>query len=97
VATTEWVRALRLLARRPDGCPEAVMLADGFRLFVGAFSLMRSGHTSTESSPPDCESMCMRAMLPPTPEGQLVSPSFGGFGLTEGLPMPFRLGEVPDA
>jgi hypothetical protein len=73
------------------------MLADGFRLFVGAFSLMRSGHTSTESSPPDCESMCMRAMLPPTPEGQLVSPSFGGFGLTEGLPMPFRLGEVPDA
>jgi hypothetical protein len=32
VATTEWVRVLRLLACRPDGCPQAVMLADGFKV-----------------------------------------------------------------
>jgi hypothetical protein len=29
-AATEWVRALELLARYPNGCSEALMLAHGF-------------------------------------------------------------------
>ena len=31
-ATTERVRALRLLARYPDGCTEALILAHGFTI-----------------------------------------------------------------
>jgi hypothetical protein len=46
-ATTELVRALRLLARRPDGCPEAVMLAEGFKIAFLA-GLVRNGLVTAE-------------------------------------------------
>jgi hypothetical protein len=46
-ATTEWVRALELLARRPDGCPEAVMLAEGFKIAFLA-GLVRDGLVTAE-------------------------------------------------
>jgi hypothetical protein len=46
-ATTEWVRALRLLARRPDGCPESVMVAEGFRIAFLA-GLVRNGLVTAE-------------------------------------------------
>jgi hypothetical protein len=36
--TDEQLRALQLLARHPDGCAEAVLLADGF--FVGALAVL---------------------------------------------------------
>jgi hypothetical protein len=35
-ATTERVRALRLLARYPNGCTEALMLAHGFTITIFA-------------------------------------------------------------
>jgi hypothetical protein len=46
-ATTELVRALRLLARRPDGCPEAVILAEGFKIAILA-GLVRNGLVTAE-------------------------------------------------
>jgi hypothetical protein len=39
-ATTERVRALRLLARCPDGCTEALILAHGFTI-AGLACLVR--------------------------------------------------------
>jgi hypothetical protein len=49
-ATTELVRALRLLARRPDGCPEAIMLAEGFKIAFLA-GLVRNGLVTAELTP----------------------------------------------
>jgi hypothetical protein len=46
-ATSEWARALRLLARRRDGCAEAVMLAEGFKIAFLA-SLVRDGLVTGE-------------------------------------------------
>jgi hypothetical protein len=50
-ATTEWVRALELLARYPNGCSEALMLAHGFTVvFLAALvrgRLAMAGLTAT--------------------------------------------------
>jgi hypothetical protein len=41
------VRALRLLVRRPDGCAETVMLAEGFKIAFLA-GLVRDGLATAE-------------------------------------------------
>ena len=46
-ATTERVRALGLLARCPDGCAEALVLAQGFTVAFLA-SLVREGFVTAE-------------------------------------------------
>jgi hypothetical protein len=46
-ATTERLRALRLLARCPDGCAEALMLAQGFTVAFLA-GLVRDRYASAE-------------------------------------------------
>jgi hypothetical protein len=46
-ATTERVRALRLLARCPDGCAETVMLAHGFTVAFLA-GLVRDRYATAE-------------------------------------------------
>jgi hypothetical protein len=47
VATIERVRALRLLARYPDGCPETLMLAHGFTVALLA-GLVRDRFATAE-------------------------------------------------
>jgi hypothetical protein len=46
-ATTERVRALRSLARRPEGCAEIVMIEEGFRIAFLA-DLVRDGLATAE-------------------------------------------------
>ena len=46
-ATTERVRALRLLARYPDGCAETLMLAQGFTVALLA-GLVRDRFATAE-------------------------------------------------